>query len=125
VRLLLDTHVLLWALSAPETLASQALAAIRAGSNEVFVSAASLWEISIKMAAGKLAAPGDLLGAIDAAGLISLPIGPDDAMAAGSLPPHHRDPFDRMLVAQARGRGLLLVTRDARLADYGIPILAA
>lgn len=125
MRLLLDTHALLWALADPEHLREEAREAVRDGRNEVLVSAASIWEISIKQAAGKLRAPGDLLEAITAAGFGPLPISARHALAAGLLPAYHRDPFDRMLIAQARAESLTIVTRDLRFKPYGQDLLVA
>lgn len=124
MRLLLDTHAVLWALGQPAELAQDARAAIEDGKNEVLVSAASAWEVAIKRAAGKLESPDDLADAIKAAAFRPLAITVEHALAAGALPPHHSDPFDRMLVAQAVIEGLTIVTRDARLARYGVATLA-
>jgi len=125
MRLLLDTHAVLWALGRPAELASDARVAIEDGENDVLVSAASAWEVAIKRAAGKLEAPDDFAGAIDAAAFRPLAITVEHASAAGTLPPHHADPFDRMLVAQAMIEGLTVVTRDARFAQYGVATLQA
>ena len=125
MRLLLDTHALLWALAEPERLAKEARDAVRDGRNEVLVSAASVWEISIKEAAGKLRAPDDLLEVTADAGFGSLPILARHAVVAARLPAHHRDPFDRMLIAQAREGGLTIVTRDERFRAYDVGILLA
>lgn len=124
MRLLLDTHAVLWALGQPAELAQDTRAAIEDGKNEVLVSAASAWEVAIKRAAGKLESPDDLADAIKAAAFRPLAITVEHALAAGALPPHHSDPFDRMLVAQAVIEGLTIVTRDARLARYGVATLA-
>jgi PIN domain nuclease of toxin-antitoxin system len=97
--------------------------AIADGANLVAVSAASAWEISIKRALGKLQAPDDLEAQLEASDFVALPITVADGLAAGSLPRHHDDPFDRMLVAQARANGLTVVTRDSRLARYGVDLL--
>lgn len=125
MNLLLDTHALLWWLADDRELSREASSAISDARNEVFVSAATAWEIAIKRAMGKLAAPANLLAAIAAGGFQELPITLAHALAAGELPPHHADPFDRMLVAQAKLEGLTLVTRDQRLAAYQIPIVNA
>lgn len=125
MRLLLDTHVVLWWLAADPTLGSAARAAIAAPRAAVFVSAASAWEISIKRALGKLVAPDDLADQVTAHRFEALSITLGHAMAAGALPPHHDDPFDRMLVAQAKTEELTVVTRDQRFALYGIPTLPA
>lgn len=124
-RLLLDTHVLLWSLSDPQRLADSAREALEDGANEVFVSAVSAWEIAIKRASGKLRAPDDLRTGIERQGFEHLPMTFFHAERAGSLPLHHRDPFDRMLVAQAQIERLLLVTGDARILRYDVPTIAA
>lgn len=123
MRLLLDTHALLWSLAEPERIAEDARTAIEDGRNEVLVSAASAWEVAIKRAMGKLEAPDDLGAEIDAAAFGSLAITVEHALAAGALPLHHRDPFDRMLVAQATLEGLTIVTRDPRFEPYEVPTL--
>jgi PIN domain nuclease of toxin-antitoxin system len=125
MRLLLDTHALLWALADPERLLETARRAISEGRNEVLASAACAWEIAVMREAGKLRAPDDLVEAAEETGFVWLAISPAHAMLAGSLPPHHRDPFDRMLVAQAQTESLTIVTRDERLDRYGVEILPA
>lgn len=125
MNLLLDTHTLLWWLSDDPALGDDARSAIAKELNTVMVSAASAWEISIKRALGKLDAPEDLPSALEMGDLHPLPITIHHAIAAGALPRHHDDPFDRMLVAQARLEGLTIVTRDEQLARYGVPLLAA
>ena len=125
MRLLLDTHVLLWAIADPDQLTKRARDLIVDGRNAVLVSAASVWEIAIKRALGKLTAPEGLGAAIVTAGFDSLPISFDHAELAGSLPTHHHDPFDRMLIAQAQLESLTIVTRDTRFARYGVHLLEA
>ncbi len=129
MRLLADSHVLLWALLRPDELDRPAARALAAASNEVLVSAASLWEIAIKAGMGKLRLPGPpaewLPEAMDRTGIETLPIEGAHALAAAALPPHHRDPFDRMIAAQALAEGLTVVTRDPRFAPYGVRVLAA
>jgi PIN domain nuclease of toxin-antitoxin system len=90
--------------------------------NEVLVSAASIWEIAIKRALGKLSAPDDLLETISEEGFIFLAVTPWHAWRAGDLPPHHRDPFDRLLAAQALVEGIPLLTADPRFAPYGVGV---
>jgi len=124
VRLLLDTQALLWWLAADPALGERARAAIADPDNEVFVSAASVWEASIKRALGKLETPGELAPLIPEEGFRQLSITAAHAEAAGSLPPHHRDPFDRLLVAQARLEGLTVVSADGRFQRYDIPVLS-
>jgi PIN domain nuclease of toxin-antitoxin system len=124
VKLLLDTHALLWWLADDPRLARSAAASI-ADAELVAVSAASAWEIAIKQATGTLEGPDDLPAEMATNGFTELPVTVAHAAAAGALPPHHADPFDRMLIAQARLEGLTLVTRDARLAEYGVAHLRA
>jgi PIN domain nuclease of toxin-antitoxin system len=124
VRLLLDTHALLWWL-ADEGLSTQARDAIADPATVAMVSAVSAWEISIKKALGKLAAPDDLDHQVQAGGFLPLPITIAHGVAAGQLVRHHEDPFDRMLIAQARAEGLTIVTRDKRFADYDVPLMPA
>lgn len=125
MNLLLDTHVLLWAVDTPERLDDRARDEIRDPRNRVVVSAASAWEISIKTALGKLRFDGDLTAVLKAVGFDPLAIDVEHALAAGALPPVHRDPFDRMLVAQARAEGLTVVTRDDVFESYDVPTLRA
>jgi PIN domain nuclease of toxin-antitoxin system len=124
VRLLLDTHALLWWL-ADEGLTTRARDAIADPAAVVMVSAVSAWEISIKKALGKLSAPDDLEYQVQAGGFVPLPVSIAHGIAAGQLARHHEDPFDRMLIAQARAEGLTVVTRDKRFADYDVALLAA
>lgn len=121
--LLLDTHVVLWALSDVESLSDAARDALADASVPAYVSAASIWEISIKRATGKLKAPDDLLQQIASTNFTELQVSQEHASLAGALPLHHRDPFDRMLVAQAQCEGLTVVTRDERIRAYGVPVL--
>ncbi len=125
MRLLLDSHVLLWALVEPARLAGPAATEIASPANAVFVSTASVWELEIKRACGKLVLPDDWLGALDEAGFVDLPIKRHHGMTAARLPWHHRDPFDRLLIAQAMTEGLRFVTADRFAAAYGVPVLAA
>lgn len=124
MRLLLDTRALLWWL-AGEGLNTGAREVIADPANLVAVSAASAWEISIKKAAGTLAAPDDLEQQVQTGGFTPLPVTPAHGIAAGQLPHHHEDPFARMLIAQAFAEGLTIVTRDKRFNDYGVALLAA
>lgn len=118
MRVLLDTHLLLWALSKPSKLSAATRKRIIAA--EVYVSAASIWEISIKSGAGKLSAdPDRVLAAIEPAGFILLPISSEHAAKVAQLPLLHKDPFDRMLVAQASVEPMLLLTNDEVLRGYG------
>jgi len=123
VRLLLDTHALLWWLADDSRLSAPARAAIARA--HVTVSAASAWEIAIKAAAGKLAAPEELEVRLDQERFVALAVSVPHALRAGELPRHHRDPFDRMLIAQAQLERLTIVTRDPRFSLYDVEVLAA
>ena len=123
MNLLMDTHTLLWWLDGTE-LSAAAAAAVADPDNRVWVSAASTWEISIKRAIGKLNVQGDLDEVVDE-DFEHLPITVAHSRRAGQLPSHHRDPFDRMLVAQAQLEGFTLVTRDGEIALYDVTRMTA
>jgi PIN domain nuclease of toxin-antitoxin system len=125
MNLSLDTHVLLWALSAPERLSAVARNAIEDPANIVFVSAAVAWEIEVKAALGKLRAPSDLLQQLTAANFQELPITIAHALALNELPNLHRDPFDRIMLAQAKAAGLTFVTADPEVLRYPATFLRA
>ena len=118
--LLLDTHALLWWLAADERLPAELRLRIEDPRTIVLASAVSAWEISIKSKLGKLTAPAGLLEAIEATGLAWISLEPGEVYEAGRLPMHHRDPFDRLLVAQAAARSARLISRDGRLDLYGV-----
>ncbi len=122
MTLLLDTHIVLWAIAGDATLGGDFLDRLR-HDPDIFLSPVSLWEITVKQAAGKLAGPADLVERVRDMGFRELPVTHDHAIAAGRLPLHHRDPFDRMLVAQAVTEGLTLVSRDASIALYDVHVL--
>ena len=117
--------MLLWALTEDPALSREAATALEDGSNDVYVSAASAWEIEIKRALQKLDAPDDLLAVVTTTGFESLRITAEHAVEAGRLPLHHADPFDRVLIAQARLERLTIVTADSELARYDVPTLSA
>ena len=127
MRLLLDTHTLLWWLDGDPSLSPAAQEAITDEASEIFVSAASSWEIATKYRLGKL--PGaatvatGVAACLAAQGFTELPITVAEGQKAGSLPGTHRDPFDRMLVAQALAEDYTLVSRDGVLARYGAPVV--
>ena len=124
-RLLLDTHVLLWWLDNAPNLGEKAKEAIKDGRNEVYISAATTWEISIKKALGKLQAPNDMDTIVEEERFLRLPISLYHGQMAGILSPIHRGPFDRMLIAQAQAEGLTIVTSDGNFSKYGIRIMDA
>ena len=123
MKLLLDTHVLLWALADSPKLGRKFREKIRDSTNDVLVSAATMWEIAIKKRLGKLSVPDNLLEFIEASDITPLPINSAHAMAAVALPLHHTDPFDRMLIAQARQENFVLVSRDRRFEAYQVDLL--
>ena len=122
MSLLLDTHVALWGLTADATLGDDVLDRLR-HDPDVFLSPVTLWEITIKQTAGKLNGPSDLAERVREMGFRELPVTYAHAIAAGRLPVHHRDPFDRMLVAQAKVEGLTLATRDRDIQRYDVDLL--
>jgi PIN domain nuclease of toxin-antitoxin system len=124
VRLLLDTHVVLWELEGTRTVGPRAREAIELA-EELTFSVVSFAEIGVKAAIGKLSVPRDLHAQILRIGLRILGLAPDTALAVVELPLHHRDPFDRLLIAQGRAERLTIVTADPRFADYEVRTLDA
>lgn len=125
MKLLLDTHLLLWAAGDPDRLSAAARALIGAPENEVWFSAASVWEVAIKSGLGRAdfqVNPRLLRRGLLDNGYHELPVGSEHAVAMDSLPPLHKDPFDRLLVAQARVEGITLLTTDAAVAQYPGPV---
>ena len=123
MRLLVDTHILLWWLTDDPALSNVARSAMTDGGNELLISAISFAEISIKTSLGKLRAPLDLATVTRDAGFGHLSFNASHAAELGQLAWHHRDPFDRMLIAQARIEQLTVITADRRFADYEIELL--
>jgi len=121
VRVLLDTHILLWAVLGDPRLSPTQLEAVATG--ELYLSAASVWEIGIKREIGKLDVPEEIFSIAVDAGCRPLPISWAHAEKAARLPPHHADPFDRMLIAQARCERLKLITSDARIMAYDVDLI--
>ncbi len=125
MTLSLDTHTFLWWLDDPQLLSKAARKAIGDGKNTVYISAAVIWEITIKRTLGKLDAPDDVEAAMAANRFLPLPISIAHALAVAKLPDHHRDPFDRLLIAQARHEGFKLVSPDPHIPLYGVPHIIA
>lgn len=119
---LIDTHIVLWDLADDKRI-SKAHDEILLGGAPKYISVASLWEIAIKSATGKLSMPGDLLETIQASDVMLLPILPQHVLHTATLPRHHGDPFDRLLIAQAQLEGLTLVTADRHFASYDLAIV--
>lgn len=124
MRLLLDTQIVLWQLQGSRTVRGEARAAIERASELAF-SVVSFAEIGVKAAIGKLTVPADLHDQVLRSGLSIVGLAPAHGLLVGDLPLHHRDPFDRLLIAQARCEGLTIVTADRRFAEYGVPVIAA
>jgi PIN domain nuclease of toxin-antitoxin system len=124
-RILLDTHALIWWMNGDQALGEFALECIANENNHVYVSAASIWEMSIKRQLGKLECPVDLDSVIESLGFRKLPISIFHSEQAGQLPIHHKDPFDRMLIAQAQAEGLQIITKDEHFPSYGISLIDA
>lgn len=125
MKLLLDSHALIWWVAESPRLDPSLVDRIEDEANDVLVSAVSVWEIEVKKARGKLDFPGHTALLTQAAGFTPLPITSTHAQVAAMLPPHHRDPFDRMLVAQAQSEDAVLVTSDDALRPYDVAILPA
>lgn len=124
MRILLDSHVALWWLGDNAEMGPKCRELI-AHADEAFISVVTPWELGIKRALGKLTMPDGLADELESQGFVSLPITSAHAELAPALPPHHRDPFDRMLVAQAQLETLVLVTADKSVADYGVELFEA
>lgn len=122
-RLLVDSHALLWHVVDDSRLGPKPTAAIEAADAEVLVSTASLWEIAIKVALGKLDAPDDLPERVQQIGFCLLSVTTDHAWQVRQLPLHHRDPFDRLLIAQAQIEQLSIVTADSSFDSYDVPVV--
>ena len=123
MKLLLDTHVLLWWLDDNQSLSEETKKQIADASNEVLVSAVSIWELTIKRSLNKLVLPDDFCKQLEP--FQSLDITAEHAFAVGDLPSHHKDPFDRLLIAQCIVEGLVLVTGDAIIKRYDVPAIEA
>ena len=125
MKLLIDTHVLLWWLDDPVLLSVAAADAIADPANDVLVSTAVVWEMVIKAGLGKLAIPADIDNVVQQSNFRYLPVSATHALAIRDLPDHHRDPFDRMLVAQAVVESATLITRDSNILQYPATCLEA
>jgi PIN domain nuclease of toxin-antitoxin system len=124
-RLMLDTHAFLWWLGDDPRLGPRARELIATAENQIFVSAATAWEISIKKSLGKLEAPEDLDAIADEEGFEKMPISFFHGERVGDLPQHHRDPFDRMLIAQSQAEGLEIITADDAIRRYAVKTINA
>ena len=125
MRLLLDSCAVVWWLNGPEMLSDPARTAIASPANQVFVSAASMWELGLKIAKGKLRMPAGILGALNTDGILALNITCEHAEASLTLPPIHGDPFDRLIVAQAMAEEMIIVSRDDMISQYPVRVIKA
>lgn len=125
MRYLLDTHVILWWLTEPETISIKARDIIKDKKNQVYVSSASFWEMAIKKSIGRLTLPYHLLETLTSENFKLLPIYPDECLGVADLPLLHSDPFDRLLIIQAKFHDLILITRDIKIRDYPVITLKA
>ena len=123
MKLLLDTHAALWWLADDARVGRDAERQLSDETNRVLLSAAVIWEVAIKRSLGKLQAPADLAQTLLDAGAQPLAVTLDHAAGVEELPWHHRDPFDRLLVAQALAEGAVIVSQDVRLGQYGVSLL--
>ena len=126
MRLLLDSNALFWFVIEPETLSEQAFATIDDPDSEVYYSAVNMWELAIKRAKGKLKFDDiQMLEAVGEQNFVELPVTSRHGLEAAALPPYHAYPFDRMLIAQARLEGLILVTIDRQFRQYRVLLMEA
>src|SRR3990167_149253 len=120
MKYLLDTHVVLWWLTEPEKIKMKARQIIQDKSNLIFVSSASLWEMAIKKSIGKLTLPQTILEIISAESFKFLPVAPEEGLGVADLPFIHADPFDRLLIIQAKLHDLILITNDLKMMEYPV-----
>lgn len=129
MKFILDTHVWLWMIADPDRLSSETARLMEQHENDLLLSAASSWEIAIKFSLGKLALPADpsryVPEQILETGVTPLPVAHSHALRVSSLPMHHHDPFDRLIIAQAELEDAILITADKKFSQYGIPIQEA
>ncbi len=122
---LIDTHILIWWLEGSDKLSSKARDIIKSGNNAIYFSSGAIWEMVIKQSLGRLDMPDNLDEVLRSDNIEVLPITAAHALAVGSLPHHHRDPFDRIQIAQAQHEGLVLISRDEEFQKYGVRLLKA
>lgn len=125
MRYLLDTHVFLWSVADASRIALPVRKIIESPDNVIFVSLISLWELRIKESLGKVTLPKNFYRSLESAGFELLALNLEHIQALGDLPPHHRDPFDRMLIVQAQCEQMTLITRDEEIQKYDLSLLKA
>lgn len=124
MKYLLDTHIILWWLTTPEKIHKKAQKIIKDKSNSIYVSSASLWEMAIKKSIGRLTLPHNLIEIMAIENFKILPINAEESLNVADLPMHHTDPFDRLMIMQAKLNDLIIITRDAKFAEYPVITLA-
>lgn len=125
MQYLLDTHVILWWLATPEKINAKVQNIIRDKSNSIFLSSGSFWEMAIKKSLGRLTLPHNLIEAVAAENFKILPIMPEDGLGVADLPLLHSDPFDRLLIIQAKLNDLIIITKDSKISEYPVAIMEA
>ena|SRR5579864_3994861 len=125
MQYLLDTHVLLWWFITPEKISVKARKIIRDKSNEIFISSVSFWEMAIKKSLGRLTLPHNLIEAVTAESFKILPIMAEEGLGVADLPLLHTDPFDRLLIIQAKLHDLVIITKDSKIAEYSVITIKA
>jgi len=120
MKYLLDTHVILWWLTEPEKIASKARKIISDKNNVIYTSSVSFWEMAIKTGIGRLTLPNNILEILSAEGFLMLSLTPEEGLSVADLPSIHQDPFDRMLIVQAKLNDLVLITHDKKIMDYPV-----
>lgn len=125
MQYLLDTHVILWWFTTPEKMNTKVQEIIRDKSNNIFLSSASFWEMAIKKSLGRLTLPHNLIEAVAAESFKILPIMPEEGLGVADLPMLHSDPFDRLLIIQAKLHDLIIITKDSKMAEYPVVIIEA
>lgn len=123
MRYLLDTHIILWWLTEPTKLSSKIKLLIENKQNKLFVSSVSFWEMAIKQSLGRLTIPKNIIEVLIKEGLETLALTPEEALAVSDLPYIHNDPFDRMLIVQAKLNNLILITNDSKIMEYPAEII--
>jgi|SRR5579872_3910373 len=120
MKYLLDTHIILWWLTTPNKIHKKAQKIIKDKSNSVYVSSASLWEMAIKKSIGRLTLPYNLIEIIAVENFKILPVSAEESLGVADLPMHHTDPFDRLMIMQAKLNDLIIITRDSKFAEYPV-----
>lgn len=124
MKYLLDTHIVLWWLTNPDAIQKKAQKIIRDKSNVIYISSASLWEMAIKKSIGRLTLPHNLIEMIAMESFKILPINAEESLGVADLPMHHTDPFDRLLIMQAKLNDLIIITRNEKMAEYPAIIIS-